>query len=613
MSRGRKRKTEKGNFSEASMKRAVEEVVRHNVSLRVAASNNNVKFQTLFRYVKKLKADPNKSLEEVTMKPNYQSRLIFTSEQEKMLVDYILRCSKMCYGKSTIDVRKLAYEMAKINSIPIHPSWEDSKRASIDWMQAFIKRNPEVSIRQPENCSMSRATSFNKHNNYLRMVAVCTILTKQERLDNKKSNSTKRHEASCIVSATGNSLPPVMVFPRKYFKPPMINGAPPGTLGLANPSGWMNGELFVNAMQHFIHHSGSHLTINTLNLAKDHGVTIVTLPPHCSNKLQPLDVSVFASFKAHYNRAVDSWLLHHPDIPLTIYDIVGCVGVAHDRAMTPSNIKSDFRKTGIFPFDRNIFTDDDFLVSAVTDREDPNTKSHEQTTPSAESITLSSIRHSTPPPSTCRSSTCIPSTCTPSTSNVRGASKPFISPQEFEGFPKAGERKKTRNIRKGRSLIPTDTPEKDQKRNKKKKPHVRKVFTSKKEVEETSESEMEISSSDDIEWPPKPDDDMEEATINREPREGDFVLVKFSAKKDVYYVGKVISAKDKENDFEVSYLRRSLKCFNSFMFPDIPDLASVALENINMILPAPETSSGTTKRQRCIFKFPVNFSAVDVR
>ncbi|KAB0790122.1 hypothetical protein PPYR_15343 [Photinus pyralis] len=164
MSRGRKRKTEKGNFSEASMKRVVEEVVRHNVCLRVAASNNNVKFQTLFRYVKKLKADPNKSLEEVTMKPNYQSRLIFTSEQEKMLVDYILRCSKMCYGKSTIDVRKLAYEMAKINSIPIHPSWEDSKRASIDWMQAFIKRNPEVSIRQPENCSMSRATSFNKHN-----------------------------------------------------------------------------------------------------------------------------------------------------------------------------------------------------------------------------------------------------------------------------------------------------------------------------------------------------------------------------------------------------------------------------------------------------------------
>ncbi|KAB0790123.1 hypothetical protein PPYR_15344 [Photinus pyralis] len=400
----------------------------------------------------------------------------------------------------------------------------------------------------------------------------------------------------------------------------MINGAPPGTLGLTNPSGWMNGELFVNAMQHFIHHSGSskenptilifdnhesHLTINTLNLAKDHGVTI------------PLDVSVFASFKAHYNRAVDSWLLHHPGIPLTIYDIAGCVGVAHDRAMTPSNIKSGFRKTGLFPFDRNIFTDDDFLVSAVTDREDPNTKSHEQTTPSAESITLSSIRHSTPPPSTCR-----PSTCIPSTSNVRGASKPFISPQEFEGFPKAGERKKTRNIRKGRSLIPTDTPEKDlieakqnEKRNKKKKPHVRKVFTSKKEVEETSESEMEISdnSSDDIEWPPKPDDDMEEATINREPREGDFVLVKFSAKKDVYYVGKVISAKDKENDFEVSYLRRSLKCFNSFMFPDIPDLASVALENINMILPAPETSSGTTKRQRCIFKFPVNFSAVDVR
>ncbi|KAK4871440.1 hypothetical protein RN001_016455 [Aquatica leii] len=35
-----------------------------------------------------------------------------------------------------------------------------------------------------------------------------------------------------------------MVFPMKNFKHHMLNGAPPGTLGLATPSGWMNGELF---------------------------------------------------------------------------------------------------------------------------------------------------------------------------------------------------------------------------------------------------------------------------------------------------------------------------------------------------------------------------------
>ncbi|XP_072400177.1 uncharacterized protein [Diabrotica undecimpunctata] len=167
----------------------------------------------------------------------------------------------------------------------------------------------------------------------------------------------------CIVSASGNSLPPAMIFPRKNFRKHMISGAPPGTLGLATNNGWMNGEAFVKVMEHF-KHSGSikenptclifdkhesHLTVPTLNLAKENGVTIATFPPHCSIKLQPLDVVVYQPFKAHYNAAVDSWLLHHPGTPLSIYQVAQCVGVAHEKTLTPANIKSGFKKCGIFP------------------------------------------------------------------------------------------------------------------------------------------------------------------------------------------------------------------------------------------------------------------------
>jgi hypothetical protein len=52
MSRGRKRKSEKGLFSAESMKRAVEDVTKHKLSLKKAAEKNNVKHQTLARYVK---------------------------------------------------------------------------------------------------------------------------------------------------------------------------------------------------------------------------------------------------------------------------------------------------------------------------------------------------------------------------------------------------------------------------------------------------------------------------------------------------------------------------------------------------------------------------------
>lgn len=56
----------------------------------------------------------------------------------------------------------------------------------------------------------------------------------------------------CIVNAIGQALPPAMVFPRKNFKSHMLHGAPPGTLGLATASGWMNAQLFVDVMKHFI-------------------------------------------------------------------------------------------------------------------------------------------------------------------------------------------------------------------------------------------------------------------------------------------------------------------------------------------------------------------------
>ncbi|XP_072392080.1 uncharacterized protein [Diabrotica undecimpunctata] len=97
-----------------------------------------------------------------------------------------------------------------------------------------------------------------------------------------------------IICAGGYALPPAMVFPRVHFKEMMIQDAPAGTLGLAASSGWMNRELFPQVMEHFIKYSSSscnnpsllimdnhesHLSMETLDLAKSNGVTILTLPP----------------------------------------------------------------------------------------------------------------------------------------------------------------------------------------------------------------------------------------------------------------------------------------------------------------------------------------------
>jgi len=38
------------------------------------------------------------------------------------------------------------------------------EKAGKDWMRAFMKRHPELSIRTPEPTSIGRMTAFNRHN-----------------------------------------------------------------------------------------------------------------------------------------------------------------------------------------------------------------------------------------------------------------------------------------------------------------------------------------------------------------------------------------------------------------------------------------------------------------
>jgi hypothetical protein len=53
---------------------------------------------------------------------------------------------------------------------------------------------------------------------------------------------------------------------------------------------------------------------------------------------------------------------------MTTYDIPSVVNQSLSNTLTPDNIKSGHLVTGIRPFNIDIFTDEDFLPSAVTDR-----------------------------------------------------------------------------------------------------------------------------------------------------------------------------------------------------------------------------------------------------
>jgi len=147
----------------------------------------------------------------------------------------------------------------------------------------------------------------------------------------------------CTVNALGNTIPPFMVFPRVYFKVHMLKGAPPGTAGSAHPSGWMTSVNFVSYLKHFIKYSHcaldqpvllildnheSHVSLDSIDPCKANGIVLLTIPPHCSHRLQPLDVAVHGPLKRYYSNACTSWLHTNPGLPMSITNIASCLGDA---------------------------------------------------------------------------------------------------------------------------------------------------------------------------------------------------------------------------------------------------------------------------------------------
>ena len=94
----------------------------------------------------------------------------------------------------------------------------------------------------------------------------------------------------------------------------------------------------------------SHLDQVAINLAKKNGVVLATFPPHTTDKLPPLDEAVYNPLKTFYNTVCNEWQLTNlGKTIITLYDLGELACRSIERALTPQNIRSGFRTTGIVP------------------------------------------------------------------------------------------------------------------------------------------------------------------------------------------------------------------------------------------------------------------------
>lgn len=407
MGRIRIRKTDRGKIPQDVMEKATSEIVSEGISVRMAAKRYGICHVTLYRFWKKT---VNNDSPQVGYKPHNR---VFGPEEENILSDYVKHAANSFYGLSTRDLRRLAYQCAVHYNLKFPKNWCDNEMAGVDWLNAFLKRNPSLSIRRPEATSLARTMNFNKpnvnrffqnlskvidenvfepHNVYnVDETGVTTVQNPSKIIAEKGKKqvgavtSTERGTlvTVCVaVNATGNCVPPMFVFPRKTFHDYFLRGGPAGCVGAANGSGWMQKEEFLTFMKHFSKHTKpsrenkilllldnheSHLYLPTIEFCRENGIVLLSFPPHCSHKLQPLDVSVYGPFKKYVNSAMDAWMKTHPGKRMTIYDIPEIVSTALPRAATPTNIMAGFSATGIWPFNENVFDDSAFAPCEVTE------------------------------------------------------------------------------------------------------------------------------------------------------------------------------------------------------------------------------------------------------
>jgi hypothetical protein len=81
----------------------------------------------------------------------------------------------------------------------------------------------------------------------------------------------------------------------------------------------------------------SYCTLDPILCARGNGITLATYPPHCSHRLQPLDVGVMGPFKRKLRVAQLDWKTANPGKVITNHDLASLTNAAYQASFTAKN------------------------------------------------------------------------------------------------------------------------------------------------------------------------------------------------------------------------------------------------------------------------------------
>ncbi|KAL7302065.1 hypothetical protein TKK_0005298 [Trichogramma kaykai] len=409
-----KKKTNKNSWTEEQMQQAID-FVKDGKSILASAQEFGIPRSTLQKKLKLLEA-----CHDFPLKTDYQGgfKRVFSAEQEEAFVQYILNMEHRLMGLSSTEIRRLAFQWAEKLKIS-HPFNHRTGLAGKDWLRAFMSRH-KLSLRKPEHTSTARAKGFNKENvaefftllhnlmNEYKFdpkniyncdetgITVCPksssrIVTSRGKRQIGGLTAADRGEtvsAEICMSATGVFMPSLLIFPRVKENPEYLVNKPPGSWAVFDKSGWMSTPIFKKWFEEFLKFSkasetnpvllildghASHIkNIEVIDLVRENHVHILCLPPHCSHRMQPLDVGFMKPLSSYYSEALTAF--QRKGAVVTMKNIFGLFGTAFMKAAKMETAVNSFKKCGIWPLNPDIFADTDYAAVSRTNYQKQNEK-----------------------------------------------------------------------------------------------------------------------------------------------------------------------------------------------------------------------------------------------
>ncbi|KAM4067167.1 DDE superfamily endonuclease [Hirsutella rhossiliensis] len=191
------------------------------------------------------------------------------------------------------------------------------------------------------------------------VAATARVLTRSDRRGRAVLTQPGNREWVTVIESIncqGWALPAKVIFQGKLHQASWYESGVPDDWHIAvSENGWTSDDLALNWLKEvfdpntrrrtvgthrllILDGHGSHVTPEFDKYCTANSIVVLQMPAHSSHLLQPLDVGCFSPLKTIYGRKQDF-------LPMYLD--------ARRQALSPSNIRSGFMATGLFPFDPN--------------------------------------------------------------------------------------------------------------------------------------------------------------------------------------------------------------------------------------------------------------------